>query len=577
MRPRFSDLLSIDTFYRRLANVEALPQLVILAIGVGLFTGAVIICFRLCIDWPLRYLLSGHPHRFEALAMEPRVALTLGGAVVIGLMMQWLSPADRRVGVLHVMERLSLHQGHLPLRNAVLQFTGVIIALISGQSGGREGPAVHLGAATASGIGHVFRLPNNSRRTLLACGVAAAVASSFNTPIAGVIFAMEVVMMEYSIASFLPVIVAAVTSTFLTQYVFGDQPAFEVTRADLASLAELPFIVLVGVVTGCVAAAFIYLVQWFASLRHWAFFTRALAAGSLTAGAGIVAPEVLGIGYDTVNGAMAGSFAVATLLVIAVLKTVCSAASVGLGMPVGLIGPTFVIGAALGGAFGIMGQQFGDGSTVALYVMLGMAAMMAAVLQAPLAALMAVMEMTANPRIIPPAMLIIVVATLMVSQVFRLKSVFLGTLNTLGLDYPPSPVKLHLQRAGVMAIMERRFVRTAPQVTRSEARRLLENKPRWVVLEDTENVHCILNAADLAAFLETQPERSDTINLLRIPGQRFDVVAIDARATVQEAQQAIAESSAEACLVRRLTAPMIRPVVGIITEEEINGYRSEID
>ncbi|MEZ5596794.1 MAG: chloride channel protein [Pseudomonadales bacterium] len=541
-----------------------------------MFTGAVIICFRLCIDWPLRYLLSGHPHRFEALAMEPRVALTLGGAVVIGLMMQWLSPADRRVGVLHVMERLSLHQGHLPLRNAVLQFTGVIIALISGQSGGREGPAVHLGAATASGIGHVFRLPTTAgaRFSPAAWRRLSPVPSTPRLPASSLPWK---VVMEYSIASFLPVIVAAVTSTFLTQYVFGDQPAFEVTRADLASLAELPFIVLVGVVTGCVAAAFIFLVQWFASLRHWAFFTRALAAGSLTAGAGIVAPEVLGIGYDTVNGAMAGSFAVATLLVIAVLKTVCSAASVGLGMPVGLIGPTFVIGAALGGAFGIMGQQFGDGSTVALYVMLGMAAMMAAVLQAPLAALMAVMEMTANPRIIPPAMLIIVVATLMVSQVFRLKSVFLGTLNTLGLDYPPSPVKLHLQRAGVMAIMERRFVRTAPQVTRIEARRLLENKPRWVVLEDTENVHCILNAADLAAFLETQPERSDTINLLRIPGQRFDVVAIDARATVQEAQQAIAESSAEACLVRRLTAPMIRPVVGIITEEEINGYRSEID
>ena len=120
-----------------------------------------------------------------------------------------------------------------------------------------------------------------------------------------------------------------------------------------------------------------------------------------------IAPEVMGVGYDTVSSAMLGSLAVTTLLLIVALKILTSAAAVGLGLPVGLIGPVLVVGAALGGALGYLGQhlQPDAGVSVALYVMLGMAAMMAAVLQAPLAALMAVLELTANPSLMLPAML----------------------------------------------------------------------------------------------------------------------------------------------------------------------------
>ena len=113
------------------------------------------------------------------------------------------------------MERLSRHQGHLPAKNALVQFFGGILALATGQSGGREGPVIHLGAASASLMGQAFRLPNNSVRVLVACGTASAIAGSFNTPLAGVIFAMEVVMMEYTLGSFIPVIIAAVVTTVM--------------------------------------------------------------------------------------------------------------------------------------------------------------------------------------------------------------------------------------------------------------------------------------------------------------------------------------------------------------------------
>jgi len=204
--------------------------------------------------------------------MFKRLLLPVVGAALVGAVDDPAPAADQRVGVVHVMERLSRHQGYLPARNAVIQFVGGIIALISGQSGGREGPSIHLGAASSSLLGQAFELPNNSIRTLVACGTAAAIGASFNTPIAGVIFAMEVVMMEYTIGSFIPVIIASVTSTLLTHYFFGNEPAFTVAPLHMRSLLEIPYIIGGGVLIGAIAAGFITLVQQFARLGHLPFF-----------------------------------------------------------------------------------------------------------------------------------------------------------------------------------------------------------------------------------------------------------------------------------------------------------------
>jgi CIC family chloride channel protein len=573
--------ISLEFFRRRLADAEALPQLSILAIAAGLITGLVILVFRSIVDYVLgSWLLPEGSESFEALTHLERLALPIIGAALVGLMLTRLSAENRRVGVVHVMERLSRHQGYLPIRNALVQFFGGILALISGQSGGREGPAIHLGAASSSLLGQTFELPNNSMRTLVACGTAAAIAGSFNTPIAGVIFAMEVVMMEYTIGSFIPIIIAAVTSTLLTHYFIGNEPAFFVAPLHLQSLLEIPYIALAGVVIGSLAAAFIVMVQLFAKLDHWPFWLRALLAGTITGAAAIATPQVMGVGYDTVNGAMMGELTLVTLLLVVVLKSVASAGAVGLGLPVGLIGPTFVIGACVGGVVGSIGNYFAPDSAASegFYVMLGMAAMMAAVLQAPLAALMAVLELTVNTNLILPAMLIIVVATLVTNVVFRQKSVYLSTLHTLGLDYPPSPVTLHLQRTGVASIMCRDVARLAYRCSPEEARLALAEQPRWIVVETAPgDLRCVLSASDLSAYFETDvangPLADSEVNLLEIPAMRKDVANIDHRATVDEARIALAQAKVEALCVRRTTAPMIKPVLGVITQPDIDNYR----
>ncbi len=548
-----------------------------LGIATGLVTAAVIISFRYLIDGSLSFLLDGNVEDFESLGVVPRILLVISGALLLGVLINRYRPAARRVGVVHVMERLSLHQGNLPLKNAVIQFFGGAIALITGQSGGREGPAIHLGATAASLLGRASRLPNNSLRTMVACGTAAAIASSFNTPIAGVIFAMEVVMMEYTIASFIPVIVAAVTSTLVTQYFFGAEPAFFVPPMYMHSAFEIFYLILGGILIGSIAAGYIQLIQAFARLSEQPLWQRITLGGAITATVAVFLPQVMGVGYDTVNQIMLTEVSIIVLLALLIGKTLTSAAAVGLGMPVGLIGPTLFMGASVGGIFGsLLITWQGADISLGFYVILGMCAMMGATLQAPLAALMAVMEMTANTGIILPAMVIIVVATLVTSQVFGQRSVFITTLNTLGLQYPPNPVTLHLQRVGVTAIMDRSFLRLPPKISATQVQEILDKKPNWLVIEDEDSMlTAVLNPSDLAAFVEDRELGPDEdIRLLRIPGQRMDVTTIGSEATVMQVQERLEATQAEACCVTRTTAPMINPVVGVVTRRHIENYRN---
>src|SRR5690606_38345652 len=310
---------------------------------------------------------------------------------------------------------------------AVHGFSGGVLSPLSGHSVGREGPSVHLGAATGSQLGQWLRLPNNSLRSLVACGTAAAIGASFNTPLAGVAFAMEGVLMEYTIAGFLPVILAAVSATALMRLFYGDDLAFSVPSLHMESLLEIPYFLLSGLLIGALAAGFIQLLRSIARLAYGrAVVLRCLAAGIGVGLCGLLVPEVMGLGYDTVNQALLGQIGLLALLAIVAFKTIATGIAIGAGLPGGVIGPTFVIGAAAGGVLGQLAGQLAPGaaSSVGFYALIGMGAMMSASLRAPLAAITAMLELTGNPNVIMPGMLTVAAATLVCSEVFKQGSVF---------------------------------------------------------------------------------------------------------------------------------------------------------
>lgn len=520
----------------------ALPMLGLLS---GIAAGAVIVAFRLFVELGQSGILPvGGTENYEELDLTWRLLLPSLGGCAIAITLVLFARGPMRLGVIHVMERLAFFEGHLPLRNACAQFFGGALALISGQSVGREGPCIHLGAAAASLLGQRLHLPNNSIRTLVACGTAAAIAASFNTPLAGVVFAMEVVMMEYTIATFTPVILAAVAATTLNRMVFGSSPAFLVPQLDLANLWELGCIIVMGILIGVLAAALIRTLRWITHLGlEFQLWERVIVAGVGVGFCAMVVPEIMGIGYDTVDATLIGDFGWTTLCAIVVFKLFATALCVGLNMPGGLIGPTLVIGASAGGAIGMLVNSMpAHTSHSGLYAMLGMGAMMGATLQAPLAALLALLELTGNPNIILPGMLAIVSANLAARNLFSSESVFLSQMRELGLDYANDPVAQSLRRQGVASVMSRSFRTSAPSVNREEAEELLRERPQWIVIEQ-ENSKLLLPATQLARYLEAETDTD--IDLLAIPANRRQMSIVHPQATLQQAltRQPVIEKS----------------------------------
>lgn len=561
----------------RLARPDALLLLSLLGLVTGVFTGAVILLFRLAVEGTQEMLLPGRgPENYESLLAWQRVALPVAGAIVLALLFRWLAKGLHTLGVAGVIERMTYHQGHISLRGLVLQFVTAAVAIISGHSVGREGPHVYLGGAVGSVLGQRLAVPNNAIRTLVGCGTAAGIAASFNTPLAGVVFALEVIMMEYSTTSFIPVLLAAVSATALSNVLLGTEPAFAVPGLELQTLAEMGVVIVLGVVAGTMAAAFIHAVQALASRASGIAIWWRIAIGGLLMGLiGLAVPEVMGIGYDSVDNALNGQYAIGLLVVLALAKLLATAIVIGLGVPGGTIGPTLFIGAMLGALVAALANLVPVGPAVepGFYALLGLGAMMSASLQAPLSALTAMLELTHNPAVILPGMLAVVIAGLTASEVFGKRSLFLSMLQAKGRDYRVSPVLQALRRTGVASAMDRRFVRSDPLLSRAEAETLLAEEPSWILLNIDERPRVALRAIDLATYIESAAVPQD-IDLLEIPGKRLQLAPIDLRQTLQEALKRLDGSQAEALYVESVTVPGIRRIYGVLTRETVeSAYR----
>ncbi|KAB7623040.1 chloride channel protein [Alkalilimnicola sp. S0819] len=558
----------------RLSAAEALPLLAGLGLLVGLLSGLAILAFRALVEYSQRLFLPAQDH-FETLAPHWRLLLPLGGGLLIGVYLHLLKPRQREFGVAHVMGRVAFHQGYMPWRNAVHQFVLGAGAIISGQSVGREGPGVHLGAASGSQLGQALGLPNNSLRVLVGCGTAAAIGASFNTPLAGVAFAMEVVMLEYTIAGFLPIMLAAVAATALSQVFYGDTLAFAVPPLQLSGLAEIPHVVLTGCLIGVLAAGFIHAMQHFSALgRGRPVILRGLAAGLGVGLCALFVPQIMGIGYDTVADALTGELGWGLLIAIAAFKLLASSWGIALGLPGGLIGPTLVIGATAGGALGNLGAWINPESIAApaFYALLGMGAMMGATLRAPLAALTAMLELTGNPGVIMPGLLAIVAATLTCTEGFGKDSVFAQLLRDGGDDLRPNPLLSGLSRLGVARVMDRRLAVLPRIIERAALNQALAEDPRWLLLreEEQEQAVSVMPATDVLRYLEEHEDEQE-LDLLAIPAQRLQPAPIEIRATLREAFVQLRRRDAEALYVVQTTAPGITRYFGLVTKRELEN------
>lgn len=570
----------LDRERLHLARPDALLHLAGMGLVTGLLAGGVIVLFRLVVEGTQDGFLPGSgSENYESLPLWAQLVLPLLGGLLLAALFRWGAKGVHLLGVPGVMERMAYHQGYLTKRGFLLQFFGAALAIVSGHSVGREAPHVFLGAAAGSLLGQYLTLPNNAIRTLVACGTAAGIAASFNTPLAGVVFALEVVMLEYTVASFIPVILAAVSATTLSNALFGSEPAFSVPPLHLGSLFELGWVLALGVFAGGLSALFIQLVQTTASrAREIPIWWRMVLAGLAMAVLGGLLPQVMGIGYDTLGLALHGSIAVGLLVLLIVGKLLATSLVIGLGVPGGMIGPALFMGAMLGALLAelIRLAPWASDLDVGFYALIGMGAIMAGSFQAPLAALTTMLELTDNPDVILPGMLAVVAAGLTASEVFRKESLFLTILKARGRDYDANPVLQALRRVGVASVMEKNFVRTDRLLSRAAAAELLSNSPGWILVDVEAKPKALMPAVDLARYLEAAgpPNGADQIDLMEIPAQRAQVASVHLQDTLHQALQCLDQGSGEALYVERVIAPGITRIYGVLTRAIVeSAYR----
>lgn len=403
-------------------------QLVLLALG--LLTGAIgagaAVAFRDLIGLIQTFALGFGSERVASLAaLQPwwRVLLApAAGGLLIGLFIHYVMPGRRPQGVPHVMEAVALDSGRMDIRAGLGAALASAASIGVGASVGREGPVVHLGAALSSWVAQRLHLSRSLSLTLLGCGVASAIAASFNAPIAGVFFALEVVVGHYALSSFAPIVIASVTGTIITRLYYGNFPAFAIPPRTIASFLEFPAFALLGIVCALLAIAFIKgtaLVEDGMKRAPIPPWSRPAVAGLVVGAVALAYPQVLGVGYETTDAALAESFPFALLLTLLALKLALSALCLGAGFAGGVFSPSLVIGALAGAAFGIVaGGAFPHlSSGPGAYAIVGMGAVAGAVLGAPISTILIIFELTGNFTLTIAVMIGVVIATVITQQV----------------------------------------------------------------------------------------------------------------------------------------------------------------
>ena len=439
--------------------------LVLLAVAIGILGAAGNLVFR--------YAILGSTWLFQGLAAplgRPGIVVSLVAGGIVLLLLDRLFPGEvLGYGFPRFLEMLHLQEGRVKRRWMVVKTLGAAVSLGAGAAVGREGPIAQIGGSIGGALSRLARLSTDQRKVLVACGAAAGIAATFNAPLGAILFAHEIVLLgEVPLANLSLIVVATVSGVITARGVLGSEPVFHATAFELASYRECLTYAALGVALGILAVGYMRFFHWVAARARrlpWPRPVVLLAGLALLGLLDIAVPGNISDGYPLVNDALAGRLSGGVMAVLALAKIVGSSLSLGCGVPGGVFGPIFFIGAMTGGSFRALSSILLPDLTGPLgsYALVGLGAFLAATTHAPLTAIFLLFEMTQSYDVTVPALLTVGVALIVATRLER------ESIDTLGLSAEGKslhrPVERQLLEGIPVASVYRRNVTTIPEHT----------------------------------------------------------------------------------------------------------------
>jgi CIC family chloride channel protein len=505
-------------FRRKLQDTDYL-MVVLLSVVVGLAAGggAVGVRFLIAAFTGLFYGPGEGPLELAAALPFWRVLLApaIGGAIV-GPIIWYTAREARGHGVPEVMAAVLLRQSRIRTRVAWIKALVSSLCIGSGGSAGREGPMAQVGSALGSALGQRLGLGERSTRTLLAAGAAGGIAAAFNAPLGGTLFALEVILGDFAVRSFSPVVISAVAATAVSRAVEGDVAVFTVPAYHLGSHWEFVPYSLLGIAAGLIAVIFIRFLYWQESWWEKLAFPEPLkpAVGGLVVGAvAVFFPHVLGSGSEAINGALTDEFGWTLLLLLIPLKLIATAVTLSSGGSGGVFAPSLFLGACLGGAFGQAVSTFSAQPVdPGAFALVGMGAVVAGATHAPITAVLIIFELTANYDIILPLIASCILATL-VARILKRESIYTQKLQWMGIRVHEGREVGLLKSLSVRQVVTTEFTAFAPDdpLDAVVARALESRQGTYPVVDADNRLKGLIRFADLMTLMSEREELASLV------------------------------------------------------------------
>lgn len=474
-------------------------------IGTGAGFGAIL--FRLMIAFFQNIFFTEGQHVFSFLGSYYVIIIPAIGGLIVGLLVHFFASEAKGHGVPEVMLAVAISGSKIRPRVAAIKALVSSICIGSGGSVGREGPIVQISSALGSTLGQLFRLSEDKRRILIACGAAGGIAATFNAPLAGIFFGLEVILREYGTRYFSSVVLSAVTATVISRTFLGSSPAFNTPPYELLSNYDIIFYFVLGLLAAIIGWIFIkilYKCEDIFDAIKMPYYLKPALGGLILGLIGLYFPQIFGVGYPSIEKTLNGQMGPLLIFGLIGLKIVATSLTLGSGGSGGVFAPSLFIGAMLGSSFGTLLHIIFPSIAVSpgAYALVGMAAVFAGAAQAPISAILILFEMTGDYKIILPLMVACVISTLVVKWISR-DSIYTMKLSRRGIDILKIKNEDIMDKITVSEVMFRDVITVSCTTTIREAGLLIKSTTHrgFPVVDNLSSLKGIITHQDINSAL----------------------------------------------------------------------------